>query len=205
MSKDLTNQQFGLLTAIRPLGSKPRQGVIWLCRCACGNEKEIPAFRLSGGHIQSCGCLKKVHAASIHRTNITGQQFGYLTALRPTDKRSAAGSVVWELRCDCGGIAHYDVSTLISGRAVSCGCLRSGARAEACTRQWHEEGLPALEQSSICRRDNRSGCTGVSWNAQNQTWIAYIDYRKKHHYLGSFADKEQAIRARKEAEKAFHT
>lgn len=200
MSKDLTNQQFGLLTALRKVRSEQGKGVIWLCQCACGNEKEVPTMRLCSGHIRSCGCLKKIHAASIHQADITGQVFGHLTALRPTEKRSAAGSVVWELRCDCGNAAYYDVSTLVSGRAVSCGCLRSGSKAEACTRRWHEEGLPLLQSGASRRRDNRSGYTGVSYNVRSGKWVAYIDRNRKRYFLGSFSDQAQAALARQEAE-----
>lgn len=165
--RDLTGQRFHMLTAIRPLQGAKGKGIIWLCRCDCGSEAHVPASLLTSGHTRSCGCLKKAHAAAIRRTDITGKQFGHLTALRPTDRRGPSGAVIWELQCDCGNLAYYDVNTLNKGAARSC------------------------------------GCTGVSWNARNQKWTAYIDRQKKRHYLGSFDDKEQAIRARQEAEKAL--
>ena len=43
---------------------------------------------------------------------------------------------------------------------------------------------------------NKSGCPGVTWHSGNNTWVAKI--RQKH--LGSFANKEDAIAARKQAE-----
>lgn len=33
--------------------------------------------------------------------DLTGQRFGHLTAIRPTDQRRK-GATVWEWRCDCG-------------------------------------------------------------------------------------------------------
>lgn len=32
---------------------------MWLCRCACGNERPIRTYLLTGGHTKSCGCLRE--------------------------------------------------------------------------------------------------------------------------------------------------
>lgn len=53
---DLTGQKFGKLTAIRRADSRKGK-TYWLCRCDCGNEKEIQTSHLRSGLIQSCGCL----------------------------------------------------------------------------------------------------------------------------------------------------
>ena len=37
---DLTNQKFGRLTAIKKAPSRSNK-TYWLCKCECGNEKEI--------------------------------------------------------------------------------------------------------------------------------------------------------------------
>ena len=56
--------------------------------------------------------------------DITGQRFGRLIAIRPTEKRvSGNGSIVWECICDCG--KKYEVSSNALNRKAtqSCGCL----------------------------------------------------------------------------------
>lgn len=53
---DITNQKFGKLTAISKAASRSGK-TYWLCRCDCGNEKEIQTSHLTNGSIQSCGCL----------------------------------------------------------------------------------------------------------------------------------------------------
>jgi hypothetical protein len=55
--RDLTDQRFGFLVALR-LGEKQRRdnGAWWLCRCDCGTEKNLPAHDLVRGKIMSCGC-----------------------------------------------------------------------------------------------------------------------------------------------------
>lgn len=58
---DLTGQKFGALTAVSKAPSRSGK-TYWLCRCECGNEKEVQTGHLTSGAIQSCGCkqhLKK--------------------------------------------------------------------------------------------------------------------------------------------------
>lgn len=53
---NLTGKRFGRWTAMKCLGSKNKQR-IWLCRCDCGNRKQLPAKVLNAGMSKSCGCL----------------------------------------------------------------------------------------------------------------------------------------------------
>ena len=50
------------------------------------------------------------------------------------------------------------------------------------------------------RKNNTSGVTGVLWNKSKGKWEAWI----KKVYLGCFLNKEDAIKARKEAELKYH-
>ncbi len=62
--KDLTGQTFGELTAIKYLGIIDRNST-WLCKCSCGNEKEVHATKLKSGRVKSCGCKKGNHKKKI--------------------------------------------------------------------------------------------------------------------------------------------
>ena len=53
---DLTNQQFGRLTA-KAISKNNHNGNYWLCDCKCGNQIEVTATNLNTGRIKSCGCL----------------------------------------------------------------------------------------------------------------------------------------------------
>lgn len=55
-SKDITNQNFGRLTAIEPVEGTPG-GIKWRCICSCGNEHITTAGSLRKGATKSCGCL----------------------------------------------------------------------------------------------------------------------------------------------------
>lgn len=55
--KDITNQKFGKLTAIKRLDKKQGTNYIWLCQCDCGNTYETSINNLTQGRVNSCGCL----------------------------------------------------------------------------------------------------------------------------------------------------
>ena len=53
------------------------------------------------------------------------------------------------------------------------------------------QGLP----SARLRRDNTSGCRGVTWCKRYGTWQAQIQVAGKRRFLGYFPSKEEAARA----------
>lgn len=58
-------------------------------------------------------------------------------------------------------------------------------------------------QNSGKRRDNTSGHPGVCWHKQRSKWVARIMHNQKQIHLGLFTDIEEAIAARKAAEKLY--
>lgn len=54
--------------------------------------------------------------------DLTGQKFGKLTAISPTDKRTSGGNVIWRCKCDCGNACYASSCDLHSGNTKSCGC-----------------------------------------------------------------------------------
>jgi hypothetical protein len=56
--EDLSNQKFGLLTAIEPIRKKGK--IRWKCKCDCGNIIDVQTENLKHNVNQrSCGCIKK--------------------------------------------------------------------------------------------------------------------------------------------------
>lgn len=58
-------------------------------------------------------------------------------------------------------------------------------------------------QNASKRSDNKSGHTGVSWYKCVSKWRAHIRHNQKDIHLGYFTDLEDAIAARKAAEKFY--
>jgi len=113
--KELTGQRFGNLIAIRATDQRQDGNVLWECLCDCGNKKLVKSSCLTSGHTVSCGCRQA--------KDLTGQRFGKLVAIRPTEERQW-GSVLWECQCDCGNKVLFTVIKLTSGTAISCGCIK---------------------------------------------------------------------------------
>lgn len=63
--KDITNQRFGSLVALKPTEKRDSgRNVIWKCQCDCGNILEISGHALRQGQT-SCGCGKSRGEAKI--------------------------------------------------------------------------------------------------------------------------------------------
>lgn len=48
---------------------------------------------------------------------------------------------------------------------------------------------------------NKSGCTGVTWHTKYQVWQARININKKNTFIGQYDNLDEAIAARKAAER----
>ena len=118
---DLRGKIFGELTPIKLLEeTDTEQGAVWLCQCSCGRKCKASRKVLMTGEKLSCGHHR--------REDITGQRFGKLVAIEPTDKRTSSGSgssVIWKCHCDCGNDCEVDVHSLKKGNTTSCGCIVS--------------------------------------------------------------------------------
>lgn len=56
--KDLTNQRFGRLIALKPSDFIPYgRTTFWDCTCDCGKTSKVNGAKLRSGHTRSCGCL----------------------------------------------------------------------------------------------------------------------------------------------------
>ena len=53
-------------------------------------------------------------------------------------------------------------------------------------------------------KNNTSGFIGVNWMKRNQAWCSRITVDGKKKYLGLFVNKEDAIKARLNAEKKYY-
>lgn len=58
--KDITSERFGSLTALHVTGKNVSGSYIWMCKCDCGDYKEVYVTRLLNGKTAHCGCLTKV-------------------------------------------------------------------------------------------------------------------------------------------------
>jgi len=111
--KDLTGLKLGLLT-FEKFSHITNRRTYWICKCDCGNTKELVANSIRSGRTKSCGCL-------LHRPkDITGKKFGVLTAKKLSCVKK--GRAFWFFECDCGNIKEIRYAFVASGNTQSCGC-----------------------------------------------------------------------------------
>lgn len=110
---DLTGKKFGKLKVIKE--TEHLKGRRWLCKCDCGNKKNIivSTSMLRSGNKKSCGCLREY--------DLTGQKFGKLNVINKAYVKNKRH--YWNCKCDCGNMTVVAVSKLTRGYTKSCGCL----------------------------------------------------------------------------------
>jgi hypothetical protein len=72
---NLSGRKFGRLEVISHAGKQntedqtKRSRHLWLCKCECGNEKEVSGTSLQSGNTRSCGCLQKEAMKNANRSH----------------------------------------------------------------------------------------------------------------------------------------
>ena len=225
---DLTGQRFGRLTVVRraenyasPTGKS--RHLRWDCICDCGNKCTVNGDVLKAGRTKSCGCLQKENLNIINKhgrikTNkyeIVGETV-YVTVEKSEEK------VICDLE-DWEYLKEYYWNLNTNGYVTAVISGRKHA-------MMHKLIMPdntyeVVDHINRNKLDNRKGnlrYTTYSVNAQNRSltpnnkngcfgvrksknrWQAIITSYGKKIFIGSFKTKEEAITARKEAERIYH-
>lgn len=126
--------RFGRLTILRQLEERKSGHIVYECLCDCGNTTIVHHRSLITGSTKSCGCLHKEIMSNIKSKDLTGQRFGRLIAVKPTEQREST-YVLWECICDCGNTTFATANNLQRGMKQSCGCLRTELHSKDLTGQ----------------------------------------------------------------------
>lgn len=129
----------------------------------------------------------------------TGQKYGRLTII----KELGHGNVL--CRCDCGKEITTKKAAVVNGTTQSCGCLCAERSAESFSQASSHGGNAYIKRlsSGTTNTRNTSGVRGIWWDKRRSLWVAEIKYDGKKHFLGRFAEKEDAILARHKAEEQY--
>ena len=229
MSKraEMIGKKFGLLTvmALSKNRSGKRKRLMYLCDCDCGNKNvEVIGEHLRSGHTLSCGCLQKKIASYTHKKfndfDLSGE-FGIGVAkntgnhfLFDLEDYEKIKDYCW-FEMQNGYITTHIIDERGNTKWIYFHRLVTNARPKDivdhiyhCKLDNRKRSLRVGTQSNNMmnlkmRKDNTSGITGVTMDKRNGKWIAEITRDKKKVFLGTFKEKEEAIKARKEAENMF--
>ncbi len=191
MIKINQGDRFGKWTVIERSDKTDKKGnIYYLCRCDCGNVKEVRASRLKNGESKSCGCVWK--------KDVTGQKVKRLTFIKPTNGRKNR-EVIWECKCNCGNTCYRTISE--AKNIGSCG-EHQGEQGIKNFQKMHYVENTCLERlTNKIYKNNKSGVKGVCWNKRLQKWQVQIRLKNHNYYIGIYSNIEDAIDARKNAEK----
>lgn len=197
----LIGEKFGMLTVIGQAPSTAKGQRRWVCRCDCGTEKIVMGSNLRRGTTVSCGCK--------HKNDLTGQRIGKLTVIGRSDKYGSRGkrqTQLWECRCDCGEITYKATDTLTNPDISMCqNCAAKNAITKARENLGFEGGT---QITKISRRkeasENFSGVRGVYFERKTGRYRARLRFRGKLYNLGSYANLEDAIKARRRGEEEIY-
>lgn len=201
--EDLTGRRFGELTVLSQAERDAQNHVRWLCRCSCGKEIKVLASRLKSGHTRSCGC--KRHSASYHKKDLTGQQFGRLTVLCQSSKKTKDGRPYWRCKCDCGNELDVFVGSLLRGVTQSCGCLNSEQSAKMHDHMHYQDNtcVEILERSCKDTDKNKAGFRGL-FLTKSGKYRVMITFQKTVYNLGYYKTFKEAVQVRLDAEETLH-
>ena len=142
-------------------------------------------------------CSRKCVCAEMSRNHIkdfnelVGKRFGRLVVVKREETDMRHPHLI--CNCDCGNQVSVNAEQLLLGKTKSCGCMR--------IEKTFVEDTSLNTIRSKVRSDNTSGVKGV--RKYKNKWKAYITFQKKQYNLGTFKNKSEAIKARKDAEKRF--
>lgn len=120
MSRDIANERFGRLIAIKRVYKDKGGNYYWLCVCDCRTEKIVRITCLTSGNTKSCGCLKKEH----NFIDLVGKVFSRLSVIKKVGSRKQS-RISWLCKCNCGREIVVLGYNLKNGHTKSCGCLRT--------------------------------------------------------------------------------
>ena len=201
--EDLTGQRFGKLVVINRSNINVGTTKKWFCQCDCGQTCYVEPRNLKSGYTQSCGCLAKEKASerfqknnpsrlqdflenpqkSTKICNLTGQKFGLLTAVYPTEKRKDT-HIIWACLCDCGNVHFASSTNLKKGNVTSCGCRNS--KNEGIIQNYLQKLQKNFESRYYIYNKNTNTKMYFDFFVNN---YYMIEYDGKQHFTG-YSDKQ---------------
>ena len=216
--EDLTGKIFGRLTVLKRVEDyvfeSGERMVQWLCECSCSEHNKVVVTRsnLKNGNTRSCGCLQKEFIASINKKenkfDLSGK-YGVLWETN-TDKE-----VYFDL-CNADKILQHSWHEDSCGYTATCigkvevrmhaflGCKGYDHKNRNKKDNRLSNLRPCTTQQNLYNKSkpkrNTSGIMGVSWHKFSHKWMARLHINHQCVYLGIYTNKDDAIRARLNAE-----
>lgn len=233
LNEEMLGRRFGNLTVISEDLTRPNNRHYYICKCDCGRTRSVMRYYLLKGTTKTCGNIKECiyaymnHSKTRRKSNqydLSGKYgIGYTSKgeefyfdLEDFDKIK---EFTWY--CDSSGYIRTNTfdfehnkrsylfmhnyilnlpndDSLIADHIHGMNTVNDNRKSNLrVVNKWQNN----VNQS--IRKDNVSGVKGVEYSNSKHTWIARIQKQGKRYYLGNFDTFEDAVKARKDAEKEY--
>lgn len=219
--ENLIGKRFGRLIVVNKDGKDNNGNTMWQCNCDCGNSISVRYNRLTSGNVKSCGCLRADSAKEkfsknnvfdltreygVGYTTNTNQPFYF--DLKDYD---LIQNYTWYEDVSKNGYRSLKAKDKETGNIVKMsyllGCKYYDHKDRNPLNNRRSNLRPATESENAKNKSkskrNTSGVTGVSWDKECCKWLAYIKVNKTRKNLGRYIDKQDAIKARLQAEAKY--
>lgn len=205
---DITGMKFGKLTPIEVVGKNKRRQLMWKCKCDCGNESVACGSEMRLGRIKSCGCSRKEEIKFKHKRgndyDLTHEYgIGYTTKgeifyfdledyekIKPYSWYASRGYIQ-----TLSGKTHISMHRFV---------LNASKIVDHINHNKSDNRKSNLRECTPAQNSmNRNGVAGITFDKLSNKWNAYIGINYKRINLGYFKVKQDAIEARKKAEKKY--
>ena len=143
------------------------------------------------------------------KENLIGRRFGKLEVIGRSDKRGSRGArtvPLWECRCDCGNITYKATDTLTNPDLSMCNeCIGKYAGEKMREKAGFVDGTQISRiTSNKLIATNTSGARCVYLERKTGKWRARLRFKGKTYNFGTYANFDDAVKARKEAEQLIY-
>lgn len=191
---NLINQKFYKLTvlSLNEEESIKQRHRCWNCQCECGRITVVRGTRLISGEIKSClNCSK--------REDITGQVFGYLTAISINEEKTKErhdGRAYWNCKCKCGKDIIVSAHALKQLNTLSCGCYQESKGELKIEEILIKYNIPYIKQYSFDDLVNKKKLRFDFAIFKNNKIYSLIEYQGQQHYypIEYFGGQSQFIK-----------
>lgn len=204
----------------------------WNCICECGNEFSCNGMKIRNGHTLSCGCLHKERIAE-HAREMGSIYGGYNKKYNNYDLSCDVGigyfangesfyfdledydrikDFYWENNHGYAVAKKYHNDTI---EYIYMHRFLIGAQDDYIVDHIDRNRVNNVKnnlrltnssgnaKNASIAKNNTSGFTGVTYDRRRNQWIAQITVNYQNKSIGEYVAKEDAIKARLEAEKKY--
>lgn len=219
--EDLTGQLFGRLRVLEQvedfIKSDGRHVAQWVCECNCNNKTHVivTGESLKYGNTKSCGCLNKEFMSQLNKKenkkDLSGE-YGIIWSTNTNEKiyfdlEDAEEILKYTWFVETQGYPATHINNRMIRMHVFLNCGRYDHYNQNKLDNRRENLVFCTEQENIRNRpknsNNTSGYTGVTYGKREKKWIAQIVVNYKNIRLGYFTNKEDAVKARLQAEAEY--